>query len=81
MSPSDNPFSSVGDAVIVIGVLLAAVSGLLFLLSPPMRKEMREKWNEDGKMRAIAEWGEWLWAIMAVLLLVSAGIGIWLSAS
>ena len=70
MSPASDPFGFV-DTLIAIGLLGAAVMGIWFFLSSSLQEEKRREWEEKGEMKAVSEWGEWLWAVFAIVLLIA----------
>lgn len=66
------------DALILVGIVGAAAVGIWFLFSPEFQEKKRREWDKPGGMGGVAEWGEWLLAVIVVAVLVGVGLGMWL---
>ena len=63
------------DLLIFLGFVIMAVLGGIYFLSPSFREEKRQKWEREGEMKAVSEWGEWLLGLLFVAVLLGAAIG------
>lgn len=63
------------DLLIFFGFVAAAAVGGTYFFSSTFREEKRRKWKEEGEMKAVSEWGDWLLGLAFVVVFLGAAIG------
>lgn len=77
--PSDTPsIFVIADVLIFLGLVGAAVAGVWFFFSPSYRARKQKQWSEEGNMKAVSEWGDWLLGLLVVVVFLSALAGAYL---
>ncbi|MES2049289.1 MAG: hypothetical protein V4447_12890 [Pseudomonadota bacterium] len=64
------------DISTALGALFSASLGVWYFFSPSRRLKKQKQWSAEGGMKAISEWGEWLFGFMLVLVFLLLALGI-----
>jgi energy-converting hydrogenase Eha subunit G len=63
---------SAGDLLAGFGVLVSAVTGLLYFFSQRFREKKKRDWQDHLPSEKITEWGAWLLGIAVLLTVICA---------
>jgi hypothetical protein len=64
------------DIATALGALLSAALGIWYFFSSSRRLKKQKQWSDEGGMKAISEWGEWILGFVVALVLLLFAIGI-----